>query len=78
MCKAGFESRVGQPTLTEENFRLVLGKIREACRVKSYITTEELEHQTGLNRDGLLEILKRMEKEGKILQYHQGCWKLAS
>jgi len=67
-----------QPTLTEENFRLVLGKIRETCRVKSYITTEELEYETGLDRDGLLEILRRMEEEGKILQYHHGCWKPAS
>jgi len=64
-----------QPTLTEENLRLVLGKIREVCRHKLYITTEELEHETGLDKDKLLEILRTLHKEGKIVEYHQGCWK---
>jgi len=62
-------------TLTEENFQLVLGVIKRVCIRKPYITTEEIEHLTGLDREVAQPILNRLEKDGKIVQVFSGCWK---
>ena len=65
--------RVG---LSEENFSLVYGKLRELCRSKLYATTEELEYATGIGKETLTAILQAMQREGKIIEYHQGCWRV--
>ncbi|MCD6240479.1 hypothetical protein J7K27_03000, partial [Candidatus Bathyarchaeota archaeon] len=70
-----FQFKDIEATLTEENFSLVLGKLREACRTKLYATTEELAYMTSLAKESVLQILKRLEEEGKVVEHFEGCWR---
>ena len=62
-------------TLTQENFTLVLGKLKKLCWNKPYATTEELEYSTKIPRTQLLLILRALERDGKIVEHFPGTWR---
>ncbi len=68
---------IPEPTLTQENFEKVLNAIRTIENRSSYATLPQLEFSTRINQEALSSILKTLEKEGRVFQFHEGCWKVA-
>lgn len=65
------------PTLTQENFEKVVNAIKTIEDRSVYATLPQLAFSSGMPQSDLKEILKVMEKEGRVFQYKEGAWKLA-
>jgi len=78
LCKSYVKQKLGihEPVLTKENFEKVFNAIRTRSTISVYVTLPQIEHLTGIPQDHLKEILKIMEKEGRVFQYRPGGWKV--
>jgi hypothetical protein len=68
---------VPEPTLIIENIEKVLEAIRREEALCVYATLPKLEFSTGIPQSDLKQILSIMEKEGRVFQFREGCYKLA-
>jgi len=65
-------------TLTEENLQLVLDALHEGCKYKPLATVQELAKATQLDKDVLVNILARLQRECKASQPRPDMWRLAT
>jgi hypothetical protein len=68
---------IPEPTLTQENIEKVLEAVRREEALCVYATLPKLEFSTGIPQSGLKQILGVIEKEGRVFQFREGCYKLS-
>jgi len=64
-----------EPMLTQNNFERVFTVLHQKCIEKPYVTIEELAQASSLRKDVLLEVLARLQRDGKATQPRPDMWR---
>jgi len=66
---------LGEATLTQENFEKVWNALTEAAKERGSAMTKEIAQEAGLPVEKALQVLKTLEREGKVYQPYPDFWK---